>query len=71
MTAVAADRLLPTDELRSKYMGCSTPTERGVVDSGVQEPSSEAVQQCSGWLRGGRGVRAAMSGLVRAVSTEI
>ena len=57
----------PTDELRSKYMGCSTPTKRGVVDSSVQESSSEAMRQCSGWLRGGRGVRAAVSGLVRAV----
>ena len=38
-----------------------------MVDSDVQEYSSEAVQQCSGWLRGGRGVCAAISGLVRAM----
>ena len=41
----------PTDELRSKCLGCSTPSERGVVDSDVQRSLAPqcAVQQCSGW----------------------
>ena len=39
----------PTNELRRNYHGRSAPTGRGVIDSGVQWYSSEAVQQCSGW----------------------
>ena len=38
-----------------------------MVDNDVQEFSTEAVQQCLGWLHGGRGVCAAVIGLVRAV----
>ena len=38
-----------------------------MIDSGVREFSSEAVQQCLGWLRGGSPVRAAISRLVRAM----
>ena len=54
----------PTDELRSEYRGCSTPTERGVVDSDVQRATKCAVQQCSGWFLCGKRVRGAVSGSI-------
>ena len=49
------------------YLGRNAPTGQGVIDSGVREFSSEAVQQCLVWLRGGSPLRAAISRLVRAM----
>ena len=57
----------PTDELRSKYVGCSAPTERGVVDSDVQRSPKCAMQQCSGWFLCGKRARGAVSGSIGTV----